>query len=247
MAFPLAGLASTAAGLTAFQKAAQPVSLLDPQGRSLITFDVVMGETYSRQAQPTSFPVEDGSVISDHIVRAPLTFDMLGIVTDTPLRGRNAQITEAFATTATAVLPPVGVIAGGAAVSLWQSQHAAPSPSTAAYATLCRIAYGDPTKGEGVAPIICTVQTKLQVFENMMIADLQVQRDQEGGSWLQFAVKMVQIVVVQSQTISLSQLDNAALGAVQKTLGEQSASEVDGQYQRGKIVGIRDATSVVGN
>lgn len=241
--FPAAGILNSAIG--SYQQVTgqkTTVSFLTATGQTLIRFDAVLGETYQQQATPTSFPVEDGSVISDHIVRAPVTFDMLGVVTDTPLGGKDGFIREAIATVASAALPPPTIVAVSGAYSLWQSQSSSPSASRAAYATLCRMQYGDPGASPPLPPLLFTVQTKLRLYRNMMIADLQVQRDRESGAWLGFAIKLVEIVVVASQTISLGAMANAALGAARKSLGEQRGSIVS----EGFIAGHTDTSNFLG-
>jgi len=50
-----------------------------------ITFDNTISEEYSFSSRVTSYPVERGSIISDHIFNMPDTVTLTGLVTDTPL------------------------------------------------------------------------------------------------------------------------------------------------------------------
>ncbi|RZL29677.1 MAG: hypothetical protein EOP64_00295 [Sphingomonas sp.] len=253
MAIPFGGLVNSGLGLyKQFAGESRPTQFLDNLGRTLLRFDVVLSENFGRQAQPTSFPVEDGSTISDHIIRAPVTYDIVGLITDTPLATADSLKTdrisadpssspiaqEVVTTAATSLLPPAAVVAAAGAHALWQSQKNAVSRSRAAYQTLCRMQYGDPTATPAVSPTIFIVETKLETFGNMMIADLQTGRDDKSGDSLTFALKLVRIDIATSQTIPLGALSNQALAALQQSIGEKQGDAFDAtKYQQGKIAG----------
>lgn len=50
-----------------------------------VQFDASVREVHTYSAEATSFPVEDGSVISDHVRRLPDGLEIYGIVTNTPV------------------------------------------------------------------------------------------------------------------------------------------------------------------
>jgi len=50
-----------------------------------ITFDNTISEEYRFNSRVTSYPVERGTIVSDHIVNLPDTVVLSGLVTDTPL------------------------------------------------------------------------------------------------------------------------------------------------------------------
>lgn len=50
-----------------------------------VTLDATISEDHEFNSRVTNFPVEDGSIISDHIIKEPETLQITGIVTDTPL------------------------------------------------------------------------------------------------------------------------------------------------------------------
>lgn len=50
-----------------------------------IQLDAVLAEEHSYSSRITSYPVEDGTIISDHIVNDPDIVTVSGIVSDTPL------------------------------------------------------------------------------------------------------------------------------------------------------------------
>jgi len=51
----------------------------------IIEFDCSLSETHSAEAEVTDHPVENGSVMSDHIRALPETVEINGMVTNTPL------------------------------------------------------------------------------------------------------------------------------------------------------------------
>jgi hypothetical protein len=50
-----------------------------------VTLDATISEEHHYTARVTSYPIEDGRIISDHIVNEPETIQITGVVTDTPL------------------------------------------------------------------------------------------------------------------------------------------------------------------
>lgn len=51
----------------------------------VVTFDASVSESHRKSATVTSFPVEEGSTISDHIILQPDTLQINGMVTNHPL------------------------------------------------------------------------------------------------------------------------------------------------------------------
>ena len=67
-----------------------------------IELDVIISETANTSSTVTSNPVENGSDVNDNIIINPMTFSMIGIVSDTkvaPLGGLNTL--ESFASEST--------------------------------------------------------------------------------------------------------------------------------------------------
>lgn len=50
-----------------------------------IVFDASLTESYRTQADVTNHPVEDGTLISDHIQVKPIEIEIVGIISNTPL------------------------------------------------------------------------------------------------------------------------------------------------------------------
>jgi hypothetical protein len=50
-----------------------------------ITFDTMVSEEHRFSSRVTYFPIENGTIISDHIINQPDIINLSGLVTDTPL------------------------------------------------------------------------------------------------------------------------------------------------------------------
>lgn len=52
---------------------------------SNVVLDAVISEDHVYNSRVTNYPVEDGRIISDHIINEPVTLQITGVVSDTPL------------------------------------------------------------------------------------------------------------------------------------------------------------------
>lgn len=50
-----------------------------------LTLDVTLNEIHNRNSEVTEFPIERGSIISDHVLLRPKTLQIVGFVSDTPV------------------------------------------------------------------------------------------------------------------------------------------------------------------
>jgi hypothetical protein len=51
----------------------------------IVSFDTMISEDHKYTSKVTSYPVEQGTIVSDHILKYPVTVSLSGYVTDTPL------------------------------------------------------------------------------------------------------------------------------------------------------------------
>lgn len=66
----------------------QPINLILKSRKGKIgslSIEAVISENYSFTSTPTKFPIEDGSVVSDHIVAEPLSITIEGFISNTPV------------------------------------------------------------------------------------------------------------------------------------------------------------------
>ncbi len=55
------------------------------RGANIVTFDTMVSEEHVYSSRVTYFPVENGTIVSDHIINQPETVNLSGLVSDTPL------------------------------------------------------------------------------------------------------------------------------------------------------------------
>lgn len=213
------------------------VQFLDKLGNTIVVFDVAMSETYGFAAKPTEYPIETGASISDHIIRSPASIEMTCIVSDSPISGVQAQATVAATVAASAVLPPLGVATAGLAYAAWKVHAGSSSPSKAAYATLVKLMLGDPDANPPIDPQTFTMVSALGTFDNMAITSLSVPRDAQTGDALVFQMKLERLKVVQSQSISLTDMDAPGLSTFKEASGDKQGGLKSG-FTPGRLAGL---------
>lgn len=229
------GYAATAFGTgqeiaRSFGEKLTPVAFL--RGNSvLVSFDAVVQETHSVEAQPTAFPIEDGSTISDHVIRTPRELSLQGIITDTPLRDKKLLAQEAVTSLAGYVAGPIGVLALSQAQAFASSQALAESvsPSIANYLKIVAMATGS----NGIPPFPFTVRTAIYQYENMIIRSVSVPRDVTTGAALVFGITLTSMTIVSSRTTqaSITSVPKQAIARDRK--GEEEADKTGIAYQEG--------------
>lgn len=199
------------------------VQLIQNSTSTVIQLDCSLKENHSRESTPTKFPVENGTSVSDHLILSPFDLDITGIITDTPLGNVQQLLTEAATTTASALLPPIGVVAASGAFALFKALSNSKSPSVAAYVQLLQLqANKQPFD----------VLTSLYRYPNMWIAGLSAPRDSETGKSLVFTLKLVQLILVSPQSVNVQVFANPALSANEGDNGQQGLN-LSKQYQAG--------------
>jgi hypothetical protein len=159
---------------------------------TVIQLDASVHESHTRESPPTEFPVEDGSVISDHILVKPFSLEINGVISDTPINPFSP--TQIAAVSAQALLPPVGIVAGAIGYQLFGSVSSSKSPSVSAYEQLLSLQQnGTPFN----------VLTTLKLYESMWIKSISVPRDVSLGNVLMFTIQLVQLILVSPQSISI--------------------------------------------
>ena len=153
-----------------------PLSLLfgasPRRGRvGLVEFDATVRELHTKESEITDHPIEDGSVITDHVRTRPDAIEINGVVSDTPI---------VFRASLAAFSP------------LTDDNSPAQNRVEIAYAELNRIQ----DEGEQV-----DVFTTLREYTGMVIHSSSVPRDARLGNSLDVTLRLRQITVAETERV----------------------------------------------
>lgn len=136
-----------------------------------VVIDAALRETHTRKSEVTSYPVEKGADVTDHVRRLPRELEIEGIVSDTPLGlaliARNVTLGDEEVADASA--QPYSVEA-------WQALEAIHDASL---------------------PV--TVTTSLRLYTNMVMESLVVPRDAKTGAALRFTATFREVVITENK------------------------------------------------
>lgn len=203
---------------------------------TLIQVDASMRETHHIEAPPSEFPIEAGTNITDNIIIKPFGLDMEGIISDDPLSLIKTGVTSALST----FLPPTGIIAGGAAIAVFNAISGTSRPSVANFVQFLKIIINK-------TPV--NVYTTLYFYKTMWLSSLRVERDASKGNVLSFNAHFVQIILVKPQTVNIAKFSNSAVSASQANLGKaqsSTASFVGAKFVAGRLNGISSSNAFTG-
>lgn len=203
-------------------------------GKLLLTLDASIRENHTVQAPPTLFPIESGSTVTDNFIVKPPEIEVTGWISDNPI----SLVGEAATTVASALVPPTGIIAGAAALSLFSALAGGSSPSKSAFATLL---------GLIVNKTQVNVITSLNTWNGMWLKQITFPRDAHRSNVLEFTAHFVQVIVVRPQTVNVLQYNNAGVSAGLANLAKQqstaNANFLNAQYTAGRLAGYNASGS----
>ena len=161
-----------------------------------IAIDGVINETTIRTMNATEFPIESGDIVSDHIIRRPMTYTMHGEITDTPfgLEG----IRETISSTPENISGLFGA-----------SDPSAFTRSQQIYNELVKIM-------DLRQPI--DVQTTLNLYKNLAFESITVTQDKDTSRGISFIATFKELVFVNVDPVIMGQdgmpddVDKASMG-----------------------------------
>ncbi|HEX5035129.1 MAG TPA: hypothetical protein VFW62_11680 [bacterium] len=166
-----------------------------------VTIDASINENHVHVAEPTRNPIENGAKVTDHVDIEPFRLAMDCIVSDTPIDFGILNAAAGIAATAS------NLISGG-------------TRSTDAWAELVKLL-------NDRKPF--TVVTGLKVYENMVLAVLDLNRNAQTGHAINFHAEMEQIRIVGDDEILDGTLADTAknIGAKTRNLGQRVLDQID--------------------
>lgn len=140
----------------------------------IVQFDASVNEVHSDEAEITDHPIEEGSIVSDHIRKKPASIEINGLVTNTPITflasvfGKSPLVNN--------IVPSLGTRVNDA------------------YEELLRVMEA----GETVDVI-----TSLRDYENMAITSMTVNRNAQTGNVLDCTISLREIIIANSLTMDI--------------------------------------------
>lgn len=172
-----------------------PTTILSRVG--VVDVDAVLTEKHRFDNLVTQHPIEDGSPVTDHIVNLPVTLDMEGRITDTPL-----SILASIGSGATGLIGSdlgvdPAVLAAGTAVL----GASLPGRAKLAYQELVALYVSRET---------FTVISGINEYLNMTFESLEFPRAAQDGRSLRFRASLRELIIV-----GVDRQSNAALVALE--------------------------------
>jgi len=179
-----------------------------------VVIDGVISEIHDRKWRTTDHPVEFGADITDHTIIEPRLLTINGEITDTPLGG------AAFS----AIIDSVSRFGTSTTEGGTRSQQG--------YLALVALADLRET---------ISVQTRLVLYENMIITGIQVGQNKDTSRTVKFAMTLKEIFIVESEVTELP-AEQLEAGKTQdqatstKNSGKVEGEEIDPDSAKGKSV-----------
>lgn len=146
-----------------------------------LVIDAVLNEDITYSAQATEHPVEDGRYITDHVIKKPMTVEIRGYITDSPIRFFGIIETPVQKNTIDSLVKN--------AKSLLPFSNQT-TPSQDAYKVL------KATEGT-----VISVVTKLDAFNDMFVKSVRFSNSVENRGRLDFTLELMKINYAQVKTV----------------------------------------------
>jgi len=166
-----------------------------------IQLDCVLRENHSFQNEVTNFPIEDGSQISDHIVRQPTRLTLDGFVTNSPVNLLG--------------------IASNLIKGLGRERV------ETALTELLVIQEGALDNAGNITHKLITVATGLRTYNDMAMVSLNIPRDRTTGDTLRFTAEFVRVNIATSEIVPVEKLKASVSEQGPSTIsrGKQTATD----------------------
>jgi len=192
-------------------------------GNDIFLVDATVSDSYEITSEVTDSPVEDGIDISDHARLKPITYQIEGEISETPLN-LSASL-QGLTTTAGATVgrelggfgqSAAGIAGGFFGASLFQESS---NPAKVARDKLEELIQNK---------TIFTIITKNKKLDDMILTSIRFPRAQGDGRKLKFSATAKQIRIVKSQAVLIKKIAKSASGsaAAKQKLGNKPTTAV---------------------
>jgi hypothetical protein len=203
----------------------------------ILPIDATVQRTTNYENEVTQFPVEDGNDVTDHIRNKPITMNIDGIISDTPLT-LEAQKASLVTSGGSFAARSLGGFKGGLASTL------AGAAAGKLGSTLFQ-ASGSPAEiGRKTLETLITSKARFRIaignriLDNMVMTRLSIPEDNQIGQALKFSATFQQIRVVTGQTVLIQRVARSAAHSASKktSLGAQAATEANDQQKKSSSI-----------
>lgn len=192
--------------------------------------DATLSDSYDLTCEVTDSPVEEGIDVSDHARLKPITYQIEGEISETPLN--LAASMQGLATTAGATagreLGGFGKLASGVGAGAIGARflQSSDNPAKAARDQLEKLI---------TQKTIFTIITKNKRLENMILTSIKFPRNQGDGRKLRFSATAKQIRIVKTKSVLIKNIAKSAsnsaakkekLGNLPTTVPDEKSSSV---------------------
>lgn len=162
----------------------------------LIQIDVTTSEEHGFSSKATEHPVEDGSFVTDHLIKSPRRFSLVGIISDDPI---------SISPSPTDSIDGVGgSVIGGA-------------PKTESSKISSKLGSSLLSKGEGKLSkiafeifqsmydnrLLLTIITELETYTNMVLEDFKVNKNARTANALPLTASFKEVVIAVSEVVEV--------------------------------------------
>jgi hypothetical protein len=176
-----------------------------------LSLDVTLRDQVTFRNEVTEFPIEDGSVITDNVIRKPDNITIEGKVSDSPLMMNLKEGVTAYTDSFSSGQLGKNLLNTG-------------SRTEQALTELLRIV-GRPYPigvnspiSRTVVPVVVTVVTGLLVYNNMVVTSLTIPRDAKTGRALSFSIELTNIKKVTASRVTIDHPISQTVGTIKTTV-----------------------------
>jgi len=183
------------ANLFDLQRGKRRVAIIS-EDTELIKIDATISEGHGLTAKATEQSVEDGSDISDHVIKGSRTLSLTGLVSDSPIDLAEVAVGNLAGIAGSIFKGPADAIITGVTAKIGSSliSDGKGKPSKSAFEALESI-------WEDSLPV--SIITGLRTYSNMIMETLDIPRRSDINEALEFRATFRQVTFVISETIDV--------------------------------------------
>ena len=171
----------------------------DPAKIGELTIEVVTEENHSYKTDATTYPVEAGFEITDHIHKHPEEYSVTGIISDTPLPQNIGNLTEFIKgkgenRTQVALEKLLAIV--GRSLPKQEKKIGIQERNIDSIDTLV-------SPERNISPKIIDIVSGLRIYTNMICTSLTIPRNSRTGRSLKFSASFRKIYTIESNIVSI--------------------------------------------